>query len=42
MDKCTQCDEGNRKMYCKSCRIGYYLQELIIAKKDVEDAMKDV
>jgi len=25
MDKCTQCDEGNRKMYCKSCRIGYYL-----------------
>ena len=25
MDKCTQCDEGNRNIYCKSCRIGYYL-----------------
>ena len=25
MEKCIECDEGDRKKYCKSCRIGYYL-----------------
>ena len=25
MEKCTECDEGNRIKYCKNCRIGYYL-----------------
>ena len=25
MEKCTECDVGDRKNYCKSCRIGYYI-----------------
>ena len=25
MEKCTECDEGNRTKYCKNCRLGYYL-----------------
>lgn len=25
IEKCTECDEGNRRKYCKNCRIGTYL-----------------